>query len=168
MKLEKINIKLPKKKESVDKFFLGCNKRKKLITDIKEHYKNHFKKAKHDLTRAIAEFEDGCWDWTVIKAYYAIHHAGNALLSKKKNLFSKDHSCLIIALKYWDLIDQELFDELIKIDNLFSDILSLDLTFQLRKISQYNVDEWENITKENAKLILDIATKFLKFVEDKL
>jgi hypothetical protein len=24
----------------------------------------------HDLQRAIKEFEDECWDWTIIKAYY--------------------------------------------------------------------------------------------------
>lgn len=168
VRIEEINIKLPKERESIKKFFSGCGNRRKFIDDTEEHYKKHLNKAKHDLSRALAEFKDGCWDWTIIKAYYAIHHGGNALLSKYKKQFSKDHSCLIIALKYYDLIDNSLFNELVKINERFSDILSLDLTFQLRKISQYNVDEWENLTKENAELILNITKKFIKFVEEKL
>ena len=66
------------------------------------------------------------------------------------------------------MIDQGLFDELSKLNDRFSDVLSLDLAFQLRKISQYSVDEWENLTKEDAELILNIAKKFIKFVETKL
>ncbi|MEK6950367.1 MAG: hypothetical protein AABX13_01435 [Nanoarchaeota archaeon] len=50
----------------------------------------------------------------------------------------------------------------------FSDTLSLDLTFQLRKISQYNVDEWDSVTKEDAGLILAVARKFIRFVEEKV
>ncbi len=168
MKIEEIKIKLPKKEESIKKFFDNCEKRRKFVDDTKEHYKKHFKKAKHDLSRAIAEFEDKCWDWAIIMSYYGIHHAGNALISKNKNQFSKDHSCLIIALKYYDLIDKSLFDELVKINERFSDILSLDLTFQIRKISQYSVDEWEDLTEKDAELILNIAKKFIRFVEGKL
>lgn len=154
MKIEKIGIKLPKKEKSIEKFFKNCEKRKKFVNDTEEHYKKHLKKAKHDLTRAIAEFKDECWDWTVIKAYYAIHHAGNALLSKNKNQYSKDHSCLIIALKHHNLIDEVLFEELIKINKKFSDVLS--------------VDEWEELTREDAGLIINVAKKFIKFVEEKI
>ena len=46
---------------------------------------------------------------------------------------------------------KELFEELTKIHEKFSDILSLDITFQLRKIGQYGVDEWQNITENDAK-----------------
>lgn len=168
MKIDKINIKLPEKEVSINRFFLNCEKRKKLIRDTADHYKQHLKKAKHDLSRAMADFEDQCWDWTVIKAYYAIHHAGNALLSKKKELFSKDHSCLIIALKHWDLISKDLFEELMQLHEVFADTFSLDLTFQLRKISQYNVDEWEDITEEDASLILNVAKKFIQFTEKQI
>lgn len=168
MKVEEIKIKLPEKEGSIKKFFNACKKRKKFVDDTKEHYKKHLKKAKHDLSRAIAEFDDECWDWTIVKSYYAVHHAGNALLSKNKNQFSKDHSCLIIALKYHNLIDKSLFDKLVKVNERFSDILSLDLTFQLRKISQYNVDEWEELTREDAELILNVAKRFIKFVEEKI
>ncbi len=166
MKIKQLKSKLPEKEESLAKFFASCETRKKFIEDAKEHHKQHLKKAKHDLARAIAEFEDGCWDWTIVKSYYSIHHGGNALLSKKKNVFSKDHSCMIIALKHHALIDKSLFDELVKIDEKFTDALSLDLAFQLRKISQYSVDEWEELTKEDAEMILNVAKKFIKFVEE--
>jgi len=168
MKVEEIKIKLPEKEDSIKNFFENCEKRKKFVSDTEEHYKKHLKKAKHDLTRAIAEFEDECWDWTIIKAYYAIHHAGNALLSKNKNQYSKDHSCLIVGLKYYNLIDRSLFEKLTKINKRFSDVLSLDLTFQMRKIGQYNVDEWEELTKEDAELILNVAKRFIKFVEERI
>jgi ABC-type sulfate transport system substrate-binding protein len=50
----------------------------------------------------------------------------------------------------------------------FSGVFSLDITFQLRKISQYNIDEWENLTKDDAALVLTLARKFIKFVEENL
>lgn len=166
MKIEEIKIKLPKKEESVRKFYQKCEKRKKFIDSNKESYKKHLEKAKHDLYRAIKEFEDKCWDWTVIKSYYAIHHTANALLLKKKEFFCKDHSCLIIALKYHKLIPEALFKELTNLHESFSDILSLDLTFQLRKLGQYDVNEWQNITEKDASLIISVAKKFLSFVEN--
>ncbi len=166
--IDRVEVKLPKAEETAKSFFLSCNARKKFVPDTEDHYKSHLKKAKHDLVRAEAEFRDGCWDWTIIKAYYSIHHAANTLLSKSRGLFSKDHSCLIVALKYWNLIDNSLFKEMAKIHERFSDVFSLDLTFQLRKISQYNVDEWENLSIEDAKLILDVAKRFVGFVEGKI
>jgi len=168
MVIERIKQKLPKKEESIRKMFENCRKRKKLIADTKEHYKERIEKAKHDLARAIAEFEDKSYDWTVIKSYYAIHHAGNALLSKKTGNFSKDHLCLILALYSFDIIPKEIFEELIKINEKFSNTLSLEISFELRKISQYSVDEWKNINEADAKAILDLAKKFVKFVEGEI
>ncbi len=167
-KLQDVKSSLPEQEDSISRFFEGCEKRKRFVTDTPDHYKKHLAKAKHDLARATAEFEDECWDWTVVKAYYAIHHGGNAILSKHKNIFSKDHSCLIIALKQHQLIDASLFEELMELYDKFSDTLSLDLTFQLRKISQYNVDEWDGVTKEDAEMVLGVAKKFIKFVEGKV
>jgi len=167
MKIDKLNINLPKEKESIGKFFAGCIERKRIIKDTEGHYEKHLKKAKHDLTRAIAEFDDECWDWTIVKAYYAIHHAANALLSYSKQEFCKDHSCLIIALKYHNLIADDLFESLMDINKRFSDILSLDLMFQLRKIGQYGVDEWDTLTEEDAETILKIAKSFISYVEEK-
>jgi len=168
MKMDKIKIKLPKTDEGIVNYFKNCEKRGKFIKDTSGHYKSHLKKAKHDLKRAIKEFNDECWDWTIIKAYYAIFHTGNALLSKKKKLFSKDHSCLIIALKYWNLIDEDFFSKLMDIYENFSDTISIDLTFQMRKISQYDVDLWEQLTETDASMILELANEFVSYTEGKI
>jgi len=165
-KIDEIKLKLPKDIRRIEKFYVNCEKRKKYIEGKKEYADKHLKKAKHDLFRATREFEDGCWDWTVIKAYYSIHHAGNALLLKKKGFFCKDHYCLIIALKHYDLVGGDLFEELSKLNDSFSDILGFDLTFQLRKLGQYDVNEWENIKESDASLILTVAKKFVSFVEN--
>src|SRR3989344_4551541 len=116
MEIKDINIKLPKNAESLEKFYQNCEIRKKFISGNKQFSEKHLKKAKHDLYRTIREFEDKCWDWTVIKAYYAIHHSGNA--------------------------------------------------FQLRKLGQYDVDEWENIKESDASIVISIAKKFVSFVEN--
>lgn len=166
MKIREIKTKLPKKESSIKKFYENCERRRKFIVVKSENYKKHLKKAKHDLYRATKEFEDKCWDWTVIKAYYAIHHAANSLLLRKKGFLCKDHSCLIIALKYHALIGENLFKELSNLNDSFSDVLGLDLTFQLRKLSQYDVNEWENITEADASLILSIAKKILSYIEN--
>lgn len=166
MKIDEINVKLPKKEDNIKNYYENCENRKKFVRGERDNYKIHLKKAKHDLFRAIKEFEDKCWDWTVIKAYYALHHASNALFLKKEGLFCKDHSCLIIALKFHKLISEEQFKELSKIHESFSDIFGFDLTFQLRKLGQYDVYEWENIKEEDAKLIIEIAKKFVAFIEN--
>lgn len=166
MRIKEIRIKLPKKVRGIERFYQNCEKRKKFIESGKDNYNQHLKKAKHDLYRAIREYEDKCWDWTVVKAYYAIHHAANAILLKKKGLLCKDHSCLIIALKYYELIKGDLFKELSSLHESLADVLGLDLTFQLRKISQYDVNEWEKITEEDASLIISIAKKIISFVEN--
>src|SRR4030067_632636 len=166
MEVDQVKIKIPKKKEKIEKFYNNCEKRKKFINDPENHYKKRLKKSKHDLSRAISEFDQKCWDWTITKAYYAIHHAGNALFSKRRGKYSKDHSCLIVALKHLNLIDDNLFKDLAKIHERFSDVFSLDITFQLRKISQYDVDEWESLTREDARTVLNVAEKFVKHAED--
>ncbi len=166
MKIEEIKTNLPREKENIDNFYENCKKRKKFIIGSKDNYKFHLKKGKHDLFRAIKEFEDECWDWTVIKAYYSIHHAANALLLKKEGIFCKDHSCLIIALKHHKLLSEDISKELSELHESFSDIFGLDLTFQLRKLSQYDVYEWENIKREDAELIIKAAKKIISFTEN--
>lgn len=168
MVIEKIKSKLPKKDKSIDRLFEYYKKKGKLVEDTKNHYIARLEKAKHDLSRALEEIKADSFDWTVIKAYYAIHHAGNALLSKKKQEFSKDHQCLIIALYHFDLIPDTLFDELSEINENFSDVLSLDIGFELRKISQYGVDEWKDISKKDAEMLLNLARKFVEFVEGEI
>ena len=163
MEIEK---KLPNNPEKIKNYYENCERRHKYVEGIKEHADKHLRKAKHDLSRAIKELEDSCWDWTVIKAYYSIFHAGNYLLLKNKSFFCKDHSCLLIALEHHKLINESLYKELSAIHENLSNIFGFDLTFQLRKLGQYDVYEWEEITEDDAKLIVLIAKKFIQFAEN--
>lgn len=163
--IDEIEIKLPRTRESIERYFLGCKKRKRFVRDAPGHHMKRLKKAKHDLSCALDELDDGNWDWTIVKAYYAIHHAANALFSKEKGMFSKDHSCLIIALKYHNLIDDRLFSRLMRIYEGFSDSLSIGIAFELRKIGQYDVDKWEDLTRDDASMVLETAKEFVSYVE---
>ena len=163
--MSSVRTTLPREEGPIDRFFDNCMKRKRFLEDVPGHHSKHLLKAKHDLVRARAEFDDECWDWTVVMAYYAIHHAGNALLSREKGLFSKDPSCLIIALQRWELISTDFMGAMAQVHQRFADAVDLDLTFQLRKISQYSVDEWEDITGEDAGAVLEVASKLVRFVE---
>ena len=69
-------------------------------------------------------------------------------------------------MKQYDLIEEKVFKEVSKIHESLADILGLDLTFQLRKLGHYDVNEWENITKEDASLIIDIAKKIVSVAEN--
>ncbi len=168
MVIEKIKSRLPKKDKSLQAIFESCTRRNKLVRDVEDHHIARLEKAKHDLSRAFEEIKADSFDWTIIKAYYAVHHAGNALLSKKRQEYSKDHQCLIIALHHFNLIPDSLFKELREINERFSDVLCLDIGFELRKISQYGVDEWKDISKKDAEAILNLARKFLEFVEGEI
>jgi uncharacterized protein (UPF0332 family) len=166
MVLEEIGSKLPKREKSIKAYYETCISRKKFIKIDSSEANLHLEKAKHDLSRAIKEFNDDCWDWTIVKAYYSIHHAANALLIKKEGMFSKDHICLVIALKNLGLIPNEFYEELRKIHSKFSDFTAFELAYSLRKVSQYNVTKWKELSKEDAKIILEFAKTFVKFVEE--
>ena len=71
-------------------------------------------------------------------------------------------------MKYHKLINEYLFNELIKVYEGFSDTLSIGLTFELRKIGQYDVDRWEELTEDDAKMVLETAKKFISYVEENL
>jgi len=166
MVLEDLKSRLPKRKKAIKSFYDTCLSRKKLIKVENSEFTIHLEKAKHDLQRAIKEFEDECWDWTIIKAYYAIHHAANALLVKKFGFFSKDHICLIISLKHLELIPDEFYEKLRVIHSKFSDFSAFELVYSLRKISQYNVVKWKYLSKKDAESVLEFAKRFVKFVEE--
>ncbi len=89
MKIKQLKSKLPEKEESLAKFFASCETRKKFIEDAKEHHKQHLKKAKHDLARAIAEFEDGCWDWTIVNHIIQYIMAAMPYYPKRRMYFQR-------------------------------------------------------------------------------
>ena len=165
MLLEELKSKIPKRKKSIENFFNSCMERKSFVKTDSQEYVLHLEKSKHDLNRALKEFEDKCFDWTIIKAYYAVHHAANALLIKKQGMFSKNHICLLVALKYLNLIPEEFYQKLREIHSKFSDFSAFEITYSLRKISQYSVAKWKELTENDTKAILLFAKQFVAFVE---
>lgn len=166
--LEEMKSGLPKSKEAIEGFFNSCVARKRFLEDKSQNFYIHLEKAKHDLMRAIAESEDKCYDWTIVKAYYAMHHAANSLLIKKRSMFSKDHICLIVALKHFELISDKFYEKLREIYSEFSDFSAFEMTYSLRKISQYDVIKWKQISEEDAKIVLGFSKEFIKFVEEEV
>jgi uncharacterized protein (UPF0332 family) len=166
MVLEELKSRLPKRKKTIKIFYESCLSRKKFVKVESSEFIVHLEKAKHDLHRAVKEFEDDCRDWTIIKAYYAIHHAANALLIKKSGFFSKDHICLIVSLKHLELIPNEFYQKLRTLHSKFSDFSAFEIVYSLRKISQYNIAKWKDLSKSEAKIVLEFAKKFVRFVEE--
>lgn len=163
--IEEIIPTLPKKKEKIKKGYENCEKARKYVVVSKEEFKLHLEKAKSDLSKIQADYENEAWDWVIIKAYYAIHHAINALLIKFNGFYSKDHFCAILALKNFELIPKNIYEKLRKISTKFSDFTGFEITYSLRKISQYDVEKWKQLSKEDALKIYNFAKEFVSFVE---
>jgi uncharacterized protein (UPF0332 family) len=165
MVLEEIKARLPQRRKTIKTFYESCTSRKKFIKVESTEFFIHLEKAKHDLQRAMEEFKDRCWDWTIVKAYYAIHHAANALLIKKAGFFSNDHICLIVSLKYLELLPENFYEKLRTLYSRFSDFSAFELVYSLRKLSQYNTAKWKEISRSDAKVVLEFAREFVRFVE---
>ena len=161
-----INVKFPKTDKKLEKSYESCKKRGKFVELSKESYSEHLELAKDDLNSIATDFNEKNWRWVVTKSYYAIFHATNALLINKLGFFSKDHLCAIIALKKEDLVPKELYEELGKIYERFSDIFGFAIMFEARKLSQYDTEKWKELIEEDASLTRNFAQKFVSFVED--
>jgi len=164
--LKEINVKFPRTNDKLNISYENCKKRKKFIGFSRGFYTEHLELAKDDLNSIKTDFERENWRWVVTKSYYAIFHATNGLLVNKLGFFSKDHLCAVIALKKEDLIPKELYEELGKIYERFSDIFGFAIMFEARKLSQYDTEKWKELTEEDAKSTRDFAHKFVSFVED--
>ena len=162
---EEINVKFPKTDEKLEKSYKSCKDRNKYITLDKQKYFEHLEMAKDDLSSIRTDFDNKNWRWVITKSYYSIFHATNALLIYKLGFFSKDHTCAIIALKKENLITQEIYKKLGKIYNRFSDIFGFAVMFEARKISQYDVVKWKELTESDAAVARDFAKEFISFAE---
>ncbi len=162
---EEINVKFPKTEEKLERSYENCKKRRKFVEVSRDSYSEHLELSKDDLNSIRTDFERKNWRWVVTKSYYAIFHATNALLVNKLGFFSKDHLCSVIALKKENLIPEELYKELGKIYEKFSDIFGFAIIFEARKLSQYDTEKWKELTEEDAKIARDFAKKFISFVE---
>ena len=165
--IEKIISKLPKTQRGLERFFNNWKTRKRFIQFEKIEFKKHLEKAKSDLISSQNDCKNKSWDWVVIKSYYSIHHSANSLLIKESGLFSKDHTCTIIALKFLELIPLSFYNKIQKLYTKFSDITAFDIIYSLRKIGQYDIEEWKKISEKDAELIYLFAKEFVGFVEER-
>lgn len=162
---EEITVKFPGDEKKLARAFESCKKRKKFVDVSKDNYLGHLEMAKDDLVSLKTDFDNMNWRWTIIKSYYAIFHATNALLINKLGFYSKDHICAIIALKRENLITKNLYDNLGSVYKRFSDIFGFAVIFEARKLSQYDVLKWKELGKEDATIAREFAIKYVSFVE---
>lgn len=162
---EEINVRFPKTEKKLQKAYESCEKRKKFVEISEESFMEHLELAKDDLGSIGADFQNKSWRWVIIKSYYAVFHATNALLVNKQGFFSKDHLCAVIALKKENLIPEEVYRELGDIYERFSDIFGFAIIFEARKLSQYDTKKWKELDEGNAKIAYNFAKKFVSFVE---
>lgn len=160
-----ISVRFPGSEGRLKRSYESCRKRRKFVDVSRNAYSEHLELAKDDLNSIKTDFENRNWRWVVTKSYYAIFHATNALLVNKLGFFSKDHMCAVIALKRENLIPQELYGELGKIYERFSDIFGFAVIFEARKISQYDTLKWRDVGDEDAVAARGFARRFVSFVE---
>ncbi len=157
---------LPKTEEGIENAYNSCSGRAKYIHVAEADFNLYLEKAKSDLKNIENDCKAEAWDWVIIKAYYSIHHAANALLVKSKAFYSKDHICTILALKHFELISGDFYSKLRKINEKFSDFTAFDITYLLRKVGQYDVRKWKDVTKTDADQIYSLAKEFVAFAEE--
>jgi len=131
----------------------------------RDAYTDHLAMAKDDLISLKADFDKDNWRLVITKSYYAVFHATNALLIRKLGFYAKDHMCAVYALKKENLLHESLYLELGKIYERFSDIFGFAIMFEARKLSQYDVTKWKELTKEDADTAKNFAQKYISFVE---
>jgi len=137
MVIEEIVPQLPKKLEKIKKSYKNCSNLGKFTTVNQEEFSAHLEKAKSDLANVESDFRKQSWDRVIIKSYYSTHHAINALLIRKKGFYSKDHICAILALKFFEIIPQEIYD----------------------------VRKWKQLSKKDAESIYLLAKEIVAFAE---
>ncbi len=163
--IEEIVPQLPTKEDKIKNAYDSCVLLKKFISIEPAEFVQHLEKAKSDLSRVKQDFKKKYWDWTIIKSYYATMHGLNALLLKEKGFYAKDHFCVLLALKHFDLIPADLYLKLREINTKFSDFTGFDVSYALRKIGQYDVVQWKKLTKEDAQSVYSLAKEIISYVE---
>lgn len=159
------------------KIWLDIYVKKKILEKKKDESILYFNKAEHNLNLAnwlddkhedeIPEAfgEETFYDWVLNMYYYAVYHAGLALVSKL--LFkSKSHMATLCFLIYYYYHKEEIIDkedvELVAVSLEKEDIETITTTKSLRERASYNVHAlFEKEIAEDAK---DKAVVFLQKV----
>lgn len=137
--------------------FEKCRKKRKLvkISYAEELIELEILEAQKDLAICRESFHNKHYKWSIIQAYYAMFHAGKALLLSK-GYREKSHYCLCVGLRH-------LFVE----SNLLPSTMieALSLAKALREAADYRGEyskETAEDVVENAGLLVQKATEILK------
>jgi uncharacterized protein (UPF0332 family) len=134
----------------VNQEFRQCLENKKIIPFArgKNLVKKELTDAESDLSDAKAGYENERYKWSTIQAYYAMFHAGRALVYSR-GYREKSHYCLAVALR-------ALFVEEGQIEAKFAqDFLN---AMNLRQAADYEAE----FSQSGAKAVITSAEKFIE------
>lgn len=160
-----ISVTLPRTPQRLASTYGNCEKRGRFVTVDRASARGHLGLARDDLASIRADMEHSNWRWVIIKGYYAIFHATNALLVRELGFYSKDHLCAIVALKQKGLLPERLYEDLGSVYKQFSDIFGFAVLFEARKLSQYDTEKWRDIGEDEAMIVREFARRYVFFVE---
>ena len=160
-----------KTKEKLDKEYEKC--RKSFVAVNKESYIHYKNEAYSDLQSAE---NDSSEKWAITKAYQALFLMCNALLVKNSGYYSKDHSCIIIALLKNNIVTEgtlnkindtlkekkKLLTEFEPKDNFFEEISNIRIT---RNRYLY-LPETERKLKSSPKAIIEEVREIINILSE--
>jgi uncharacterized protein (UPF0332 family) len=100
---------IPKTFKGIENEFNRCIRNKVFVRIPRNSYKDYIKEAYADLASATEEENE---KWAIAKAYQSLFLMCNALLVKHLGLYSKDHSCVIIALMRENVLSQDILERM--------------------------------------------------------
>jgi uncharacterized protein (UPF0332 family) len=134
----------------VNQEFKQCLENKKIVpfTRGKNLVKKELSVGKSDLSDAKAGYENERYKWSTIQAYYAMFHAGRALIYSQ-GYREKSHYCLAVALRAL-FVDEGTMDA-----QLARDFLN---AMNLREAADYEAE----FSQSGAKAVIASAEKFIE------
>lgn len=104
--------------------------------------------AEEDLENATDSYTSGKFKWSIIQAYFAMFHAGRALIYSQ-GYREKSHYCLIVALR------------LLFVSKRLLDYRLVEMLGQGKKLRE-NADYYNQWSKEGAHQMVEAAQSFVK------
>ncbi len=151
-------IRIPGTDKALQKSYLYCQKRGKFKEVDKPSYSDYLQRAQKDLASAERDLQAGDFHWARIKAYQSLFHLLNAILVKHLGYFSKDHSCVIVALMQNNLITADVAGQLhLLTEKVIKSTTARDIygdidQFRIqRNFALYKPKAWESVKKEDVQ-----------------
>ncbi len=139
--------------------FEKCRKKRKLvkISYAEDLIDQEIQEAQKDLAISRESFQNNYYKWSIIQGYYAMFHAGKALLLSK-GYREKSHYCLCVGLRHL-FVETNLLPVTI--------VEALSLAKALREAADYRGEyskETAEEVVENAGILVQKATEILKSI----